>query len=55
MHELRTTPRLGTLATGERVRAVVRYRHSRLLPCVEVYLHGHISPRIVPTDELTIR
>lgn len=55
MHELRTTPQLATLATGERVREVVRYRHSRLLPCVEVYLHGHISRRIVPTDELTIR
>lgn len=55
MNERRTAPKLGRLATGEQVREVAGYLHSRLLPCAVVYVHGRLDPRLVPTDELVIR
>lgn len=55
MHERRTAPQLTRITTGEQVREVAGYRHSRLLPCAVVYVHGRLESLLVPTDELVIR
>lgn len=51
MTELRTAPR-ATLRDGRQVREVASYPAASL---VEVYVHGDLSPHVVPSSELVIR